>query len=108
MFIENAVAAGDSSLDVLAVALQSGRKEELDIVLVYDNEKRNKDIVRQMKDAIKLGYRIVLWPDDIEGKDINEMVKDHGYTKEQVFEIINKNVYVGLSAELRFMTWKKC
>jgi hypothetical protein len=107
MFVDNSVASGDSSLASLSDYLKNTFKTK-EIVLIYDNEKRNKDIVRQMGEAIDRGHRLVFWPDDIQGKDINDMVKDYGYTKEKIMEIIQKNTMKGLLAELRFANWKKC
>jgi len=108
MFVENAVASGDSSLEMLADSLQNSNKNHIDTVLVYDNEKRNKQLVNQIEHAIENGHKVVIWPNDMSGKDINDMVKDYGYTKNEIMEIIRKNTYESLSAGLRFSQWRKC
>ncbi len=41
-FVENSIASGDSNLGGVAAIFP-----ELDVVLVYDNEPRNKDIVKK-------------------------------------------------------------
>ena len=47
-----------------------------------------------MRNLLELGYSMVLWPDGIEQKDINEMIMS-GKTKEELKEIINNNTYQG-------------
>ena len=47
---------------------------DLETIIVLDNEKRNKEIVHSMEKFITKGYKVCIWPDDIQGKDINEMI----------------------------------
>jgi len=63
-------------------------------------------ILKQIEKTIDLGYNVVLWPDDIKEKDINDMILA-GRTKEEVQSIINKNSYQGNMAKIRFVTWRK-
>ena len=49
---------------------------------------------------------MVLWPDGIKQKDINEMIMS-GRTKEDIKEIINNNTYQGNMALLKFTNWRK-
>jgi hypothetical protein len=101
LFLQNCVAAGDANLSLVAKSISSGKK-----VLIFDNEPRNKDIVRMMQDAIKLGHDIVIWPDTIEQKDINEMIMA-GRTKDEIESIISSNTFSGLQAQTKFVFWKK-
>jgi hypothetical protein len=101
LFLQNCVAAGDANLQLVAKNISSGKK-----VLIYDNEPRNKDIVRMMQDAIKLGHNIVIWPDTIAQKDINEMIMS-GRTKSEIESIISNNTFSGLEAQTKFVFWKK-
>ena len=101
LFLQNCVAAGDANLSLVAKSISSGKK-----VLIFDNEPRNKDIVRMMQDAIKLGHDIVIWPDTIEQKDINEMIMS-GRTKDEIESIISSNTFSGLQAQTKFVFWKK-
>jgi hypothetical protein len=71
-----------------------------------DNEPRNKDIVRQMKKYIDLGYSVVMYPDTVEEKDINDMVKA-GSTPDEILNLINTNTFAGMEAKLKFADWKK-
>jgi hypothetical protein len=101
LFLQNCVAAGDANLSLVAKSISSGKK-----VLIFDNEPRNKDIVRMMQDAIKLGHDIVIWPNTIAQKDINEMIMA-GQTKDEIESIISSNTFSGLQAQTKFVFWKK-
>jgi hypothetical protein len=101
LFLQNCVAAGDANLSLVAKSISSGKK-----VLIFDNEPRNKDIVRMMQDAIKLGHDVVIWPNTIAQKDINEMIMA-GQTKDEIESIISSNTFSGLQAQTKFVFWKK-
>jgi transcription elongation factor Elf1 len=101
-FVENSIASGDSNLGGVAAVLS-----ELDVVLVYDNEPRNKDIVKQIEKSIHNGYKICLFPESVKGKDVNEMIQN-GLTAEEIKSIIDNNTFSGLQAKLEFVRWKRC
>jgi len=101
LFLQNCVAAGDANLSLVAKSISSGKK-----VLIFDNEPRNKDIVRMMQDAIKIGHDVVIWPNTIAQKDINEMIMA-GQTKDEIESIISSNTFSGLQAQTKFVFWKK-
>jgi hypothetical protein len=101
-FLPNCVASGDSNLGGVAAIFP-----ELDTVLVYDNERRNKDIVKQIEKSIDAGHSVCLFPDDVPGKDINEMIQN-GLTSDEIKDIIDRNTHKGLSAKLTFTSWKRC
>jgi len=101
MFLSNCVASGDANLALVSDSISAGKK-----VLIYDNEPRNKDIVKLMADAIKSGHNVVIWPDTISAKDINEMIMS-GITVNEIEKIISSNTVSGLQAQLKFNFWKK-
>jgi len=101
MFLSNCVGSGDSALIQTAKLIDAENK-----VLIFDNEPRNKEIVKLMEDAIKLGYDIVIWPNTIEQKDINEMVMS-GISPDEIERIISSNTFTGLRAQMKFVSWKK-
>ena len=74
--------------------------------IIFDNERRNLEVLKQIEKTIDLGYKIVLWPDDLQEKDINDMIIS-GKTKEEVQTIINNNSYQGNMAKIRFTTWRR-
>ena len=72
-------------------------------VWIYDNEPRNIEIVRRIGNTIDSGDSIVIWPNSIDDKDINDMVM----SGLDVQSVIESNTYSGLEAKLKFNTWKK-
>jgi hypothetical protein len=101
LFLSNCIASGDSSLYQTAENISTEK-----IVLIYDNEPRNKEIVKLMADAIKSGHNVVIWPNTIEQKDINDMVKA-GLSPSEIEDIISNNTFNGLEAQTNFVFWKK-
>ena len=90
----------------VAVAGADFNKLPLDYTIIFDNERRNKEVLKQIEKTITKGYKVVLWPDDIKEKDINEMILS-GMTKEDVKRIITKNTYQGNMALIKLTTWRK-
>ena len=100
MFLPNAMAMAGSDLDDVNTFLGKN------VVFVYDNERRNKEIVNKMMKVLQRGFRIVVWPDSVKFKDINDMVVG-GMQLEQIYDIINKNTFEGLQARLKINQWKR-
>jgi hypothetical protein len=90
----------------IAVAGADFNNVQGDVTVIYDNEPRNKEIVKQIEKTINQGRSIVLWPDTLKEKDINDMILS-GYTKSQIQKIIKDNTFEGVAAKLRFTKWKK-
>ena len=101
MFLENAVATADSNLSSISKLFDKSK-----VVLVYDNEPRNKDICKQIDKCIEEHYNVVIWPEYIEEKDINDMVLN-GFSPDEIQDIISKNTFVNLRAKMEFINWKK-
>ena len=72
-------------------------------VWIYDNEPRNREITNRISKTIDAGGSVVIWPDNIDDKDINDMVM----SGKDVQSVIESNIYSGLEAKLKFTTWKK-
>jgi hypothetical protein len=101
MFLENAVATADSNLESVTDVLDKSK-----VVLVFDNEPRNKEIVAKMEHAIDNHFNVVVWPEMIEEKDINDMILS-GFSPDEIQDFISKNTFVNLRAKIEFMNWKK-
>jgi hypothetical protein len=76
------------------------------ITYIFDNEPRNKEIVNRMYKVIEQNYNVVIWPDDIQLKDVNDIIKS-GVSINQLKEIISSNTYSKLSAMTKLNYWKK-
>jgi len=72
--------------------------------MIVDNQPRNKDVARVLDKIIGSNYNVVIWPQTIQEKDINDMV----LSNLEPLKIISKNVYSGLEAKLKFTEWKRC
>lgn len=102
LFLQNCIAAMDASLYNVISSVGN-----LNYTFIYDNEPRNKDIVKHMQKTIDLGKDICVWPKLMDGcKDINEMVQRRGLSA-AIQAIIDNNTYSGLKAKLQFEQWRK-
>ena len=97
LFLNNCVATAQSDLRI---------KGDNNVVLIPDNEPRNKEIVKQIEKFIESDYSVVLWPEEVKEKDINEMILS-GKTKQDIQELISKNTFFGIRAKTQFVYWKK-
>lgn len=101
MFLDNAMATMDSSIYRIAETYGHDKK----YVFIYDNEKRNSQIIHNMNKTIDLGYDIFIWPKSIEAKDINDLVLT-GKTKFEIERVIQNNTHSGLKAKVKMAQWK--
>lgn len=101
MFIDNAIATADSNLPSVTKIFDKSK-----VVLIYDNEPRNKEIVKQMERAIEEHYNVLIWPEMVEAKDINDMILE-GFSQFEIEDIIEKHTFVNLRAKMEFVNWKK-
>ena len=74
--------------------------------LVFDNEPRNREIIKNIEKAIDEDYSVVIWPSEIEEKYINDMIIS-GLTNVEVSDIIHRNTFSGLQAKTQLSHWKK-
>ncbi len=95
-FINNSVALCGSDGDIEPL-------KTCDLIFAYDNEPRNKEIVGRIERCIRGNRRVVIWPNYIREKDINDMV----LAGHNVMDVLKSNTYLGLEAQLKFNTWKK-
>ena len=95
-FIRNSIAMCGADADVDRWGISNP-------IWIYDNEPRNNEIVRRIGHTIDSGDSVVIWPNGIDDKDINDMVM----SGLDVQSVIESNTYSGLEAKLKFNTWKK-
>lgn len=108
LFVENCIAATSSALHSAALMLHEDYKIPKDkFILIFDNENRNKEIIKLIKKSIGLGFNVVIWPETIKYKDINDMIKKGNMTQNDIEDIIKNNTYSGLQANIKLSFWKK-
>jgi len=95
-FICNSIAMCGSDVDISNCGIDN-------VVWIYDNEPRNKEIVNRIRDTIDRGDSIVIWPSNVIEKDINDMV----LSGHNIMSVLKSNTYQGLEAKIKFNNWKK-
>ena len=95
-FILNSIAMCGADADVSRWGISNP-------VWIYDNEPRSPEITRRIQSAIEAQQTVVIWPNNILEKDINDMVM----AGHDVQSVVESNVYSGLKAKLQFNTWKR-
>ena len=95
-FVENGVAMCGADVDV-------GSFGWSDYIWVLDNEPRNREIVNRVAKLIDRGEKVVIWPNQIIEKDINDMVLGG----QNIMDVLKSSTYHGLEAKVKFNTWKK-
>ena len=97
LFLDNALAVAGA--DFIHMPFDKN-----DIVVVLDNEKRSVEAIKKMEKLIELDYSLVIWPDNIKEKDINEMTLSG---VQNIQTIIENNTFSGLQARVRLADWKR-
>ena len=100
LFIDNCLAAGGADLFL------KNKIPNENITYIFDNEPRNKEIVKRMYKVIEQDFNVVIWPEDLQLKDVNDMIMS-GLTKIELQDIISNNTYSKLSALTKLNYWKK-
>jgi hypothetical protein len=102
MFLPNSIAAGGTDF---ARALYNVADEEA--VLIFDNQPRNKQVVKRVESFVSRGYAMVIWNSTWNYKDINDAILS-GCSVPVIEDILNKSTFKGLALKLAIRDWKKC
>lgn len=97
MFVDNSVAMAGGSIDWSYVNEYS--------VFVFDNEPRSKETCAKIEKIIDKGCRVVIFPEFIKSKDINDMIKNN--ETDDTNALLCGNISSGLEAKIIYTTWKK-
>jgi hypothetical protein len=95
-FIDNGIAMCGADVDLHSLRFK-------DLVYVYDNEPRNKEICARIEKVIKQGHKIVIFPSKIIQKDLNDMV----LAGIDVNSVLESNTYQSLTATIKYNEWKR-
>jgi hypothetical protein len=99
MFFENSIA----TLGIGSMKTLDEKIDDSNATYVLDNEPYNKQVVQTYEYLIENNKKVVIFPENIRQKDINDMVLD-GI---DISDIINNHSYCGMKAKLIFSYWKK-
>ncbi len=100
LFLPNCLAMAGADMSDLSIL------DKDKTTLIFDNEPRNFQIVRSMIKSLQDGWGVVIWPNSITCKDINDMVLT-SIKDARLVEIINRNTYSGQRGEWEVHSWKK-
>lgn len=103
MFLPNSIAVCGS--DISSQLNKLPRLDKSMVTVVFDNERRNPQIIKSIDNCIKSGYNVCLWPNHIQEKDINDMVVN-GMNNADLKLTIDANTHKGLSALMALSVFK--
>jgi len=103
LFLPNAIAVVGTGFNKLE--LLEYPKDNMTIIV--DNQPRNKEVCKVIENLIEKNYNVVVWPQSLIEKDINDMVKA-GKSPASVKLMIDKFTFNGLQARANFYAWKRC
>ena len=95
MFLDNCLAVAGADFRYLPPG---------DTTIVLDNEPRSIEIIKQMERLIHQEHELVIWPDSITQKDINDMVLAG---QQDIKTTIDNNTFSGLEATMKLAAWKR-
>lgn len=96
LFIDNCIATADSCL-----YNYDGDR------YIYDNQPRNIEICSYISKTIELGKNVVIWPEHIKYKDINDMIVYGNFSLIDINNIIKERTFRGVKAKLELSKWKQ-
>lgn len=99
LHLENAVAVNGSDLKKVSEIIPKENQ-----ILIFDNQPKNKEIIKKMLSACEEGHKLVIWPKNLLEKDINQMNKIYGI--EKINEWL-KNIYKGMACKMKIIDWKR-
>jgi transcription elongation factor Elf1 len=103
LFLPNAIAVAGISFDKI---LQLGL-DKSNMTVILDNQPRNKEVCQMYDKFIKMDYNVFVWPQNIEEKDVNDLILS-GKSEKKVKQLIDENTSNGLTAKMKFVSWKRC
>jgi hypothetical protein len=112
MFVDNCIASCGGSI---LREIQKLNRVPKNAVIMYDNEPRNFEVIKNMKRAIDAGFSIVIWPGSVTEKDINDVIIKEitvnyntlEFAKTYIQNIIQLNTYNALDADLALRSWAR-
>jgi len=97
MFVQNSIAMAGGSIDWNFVNENS--------VFVYDNEPRSVETIKKISKVIDKNYKVVIFPEYISEKDINDMILRHKNIDIQ--SMLRQNISSGLESKILLTAWKR-
>ena len=103
LFLPNSIAVSGTGFNKLK---QLNYSKDI-MTIIVDNQPRNKEVCRVIENLIDKDYQIVIWPQSLKEKDINDIIKT-GKSIKDVKSLIDKHTCRGLQAKANFFAWRRC
>ena len=100
LFVDNCIAVAGADFG----SIIKSEQRFANITYILDNEPRSKEIIKKMETLIETGNELVIWPDSIKEKDINDMILAG---QQDIQTIIENNTFTGLTAKMKMSAWKR-
>lgn len=101
LFIPNALALGGMDGSVEGVFTDHSQ-----YAIALDNQPRNRDVISRYDKYLSQGAQVVIWPDYIKSKDINQMILD-GIPADRILDTMKSRVFKGLIGQIELKKWKR-
>jgi hypothetical protein len=102
LFLPNAIAVGGTGFN----KLDELKLNKANLTVIVDNQPRNSEVCKVYNKLVSGGYKIFIWPDYTNAKDINDLV-NLGIAGSELRNLIDSHTYSGLTAQMKFNQWKK-
>lgn len=76
-------------------------------IYIFDNEPRNREIVKKIEEVVARGNRVCLLPEEYYGCDLNDIICKHGLSKRELLNLIETHTSSGLRATMKLSQWRK-
>jgi len=100
LFLPNSIAVSGTAFN----KIQTLNLPKDKLVIIFDNQPRNKEVVKLLDRVVENNFQVVIWPQFQEEKDINDLV----LSGKDPLKIIKNNIFKGLEAKNKFIAWKRC
>ena len=102
LFLDNCIAVGGTGFN----RIESLNLNTNHATLIVDNQPRNAQVVKVYERLIDKGYKMLIWPEYTEAKDLNDLIK-LGSMNQPLQTFIDINSHRNLVAQLKFDIWRK-
>lgn len=90
----------DNSIAMVGSGLGAEQREKLSqVTFVLDND-NSDDLYRKLEKLVNNGERVVIWPDEVKEKDVNEMVV-RGWNLKEINRMIDERTFFGPMAKIK-------
>lgn len=100
-FLDNSLAIAGTDVNISQILHNKNR-----YTIILDNQPRNKEVVAKYSKYINDDINIVIWPQGLPGKDVNDLILA-GFSPEKIKDIIDEHTFRGALALVKFNNWRK-